>query len=503
MAEIADLSTTDASNTARVPENQAPSSVNNGARSLEGIIARWHKDTNGSLVATGSADAYVLAANQTLTAYYDGLRLCFEANFTNGGTATLNVDSVGAKTIKKLHDQALAAGDIESGQKVDVVFDSDGDCWQLLSQIAATPYADPLTTRGDVLFRNASATTRLAAGTAGYFLQTQGAGADPVWAAVGNVADELARQNLMVLAFRVAITNNLAIGNFLDGRYDQFEDQTGVDDTASTDETYDASNDYYHNPSGTSSLSGATGTNIGDMTGDGGLAAAFDGTTSQAVAASATVTATTGIVGKDYGVNNSYRFYSFAITASNDSGFIIGSNPTVTLSVYGTTDGGTTGGTLLGTDANTDSNGVTRTINSTDTATAFRGFYVTITDGSGTKKAIAEVAITQVTSVANMVLISESFTAETAPDDIMIGVLLDPVDSVTINTDLVAAVSRDGGTTYTNATLVDEGDFDGSYLLLFDTVDVSGQPSGTSPKWRLTVANAKEMRVKAVGLLWS
>jgi len=501
MAEINDLSTTAASNVARFPENQAPSTVNNGARDLEAILARWHKDSNGSLASTGSANAYVVAANQTLSAYYDGLTLTFQANFGNTGAATLNVDSVGAQAIVWPNGTALVSGDIPSGAKVTVRYESGNTRWQLCS-ITKPPYADPLTTQGDILFRNASATTRLAAGTSGYFLQTQGAGADPVWAEIVT-GDELARQNIMVLAFRVSITNNLALGYFVDGVYDQFEDQDGVDDTASTDETYDASNDYYHNPAGTSALSGGTGTNIGNMVGDGGLAAAFDGTTSQAVAASATVTATTGIVGKDYGVGNSYRFSSFAITASNDSGFIVGSNPTVTISVYGTTDGGTTGGTLLGTNANTDSNGVTRTINSTDTATAYRGFYVTITDGAGTKKAIAEVAITQVTAAANMVLISENFTAETQPDEVMIGVLLDPVSSVTINTDLVAAVSRDGGSTYTNATLVDEGDFDGSYLLLFDTVDISAQPSGTSMKWRLTVANNKEMRVKGVALLWS
>ncbi|MBZ9706082.1 glycoside hydrolase family 55 protein [Mesorhizobium sp. ESP7-2] len=39
-----------------------------------------------------------------------------------------------------------------------------------------------LTTRGDVLFRNATTAARLAASTAGYLLQTNGAGADPAWA---------------------------------------------------------------------------------------------------------------------------------------------------------------------------------------------------------------------------------------------------------------------------------------------------------------------------------
>lgn len=39
----------------------------------------------------------------------------------------------------------------------------------------------PLTTQGDIIYRNATTNTRLAAGTAGYVLVTGGAGADPSW----------------------------------------------------------------------------------------------------------------------------------------------------------------------------------------------------------------------------------------------------------------------------------------------------------------------------------
>ena len=42
----------------------------------------------------------------------------------------------------------------------------------------------PTATRGDIIFRGASANQRLAAGTSGYFLKTQGSSADPVWAEV-------------------------------------------------------------------------------------------------------------------------------------------------------------------------------------------------------------------------------------------------------------------------------------------------------------------------------
>lgn len=134
MAEINDLNITDASNTARFPENMAPSAVNNGARALEGILARWHKDTNASKASTGSANAYVFAADQTISAYYDGLVIAFDANFANTGSATLNVDGVSADTIKKYNDQNLESGDIEVGQKVWVVH--DGTNWQMISPTA-------------------------------------------------------------------------------------------------------------------------------------------------------------------------------------------------------------------------------------------------------------------------------------------------------------------------------------------------------------------------------
>lgn len=141
MAEINDLSTTDANNNgaaanAGFPEGMPPSDVNDAARALEGMLARWHKDTNGSLVATGSSNAYAVAANRTISAYYDGLHIVFEANHQNSGAATLNVDGVGAKTIKKNHDQDLASGDIESGQKVGVLFDSDADVWEMYTHVA-------------------------------------------------------------------------------------------------------------------------------------------------------------------------------------------------------------------------------------------------------------------------------------------------------------------------------------------------------------------------------
>lgn len=46
-------------------------------------------------------------------------------------------------------------------------------------------------TQGDILYRGASGWSRLGAGTSGYFLQTQGASANPAWAAGGVSLDTI------------------------------------------------------------------------------------------------------------------------------------------------------------------------------------------------------------------------------------------------------------------------------------------------------------------------
>ena len=129
MAELKDLNVTDASNNgsaanAGFAEGMAPSDVNNASRALEGMLARWLGDNNGTLTTAGSSNAYTLASpNQTISAYYDGLTLLFEANHTNTGAATLNVNSLGAKSIVRPDGSALKAGAITSGGRYYVSYD--------------------------------------------------------------------------------------------------------------------------------------------------------------------------------------------------------------------------------------------------------------------------------------------------------------------------------------------------------------------------------------------
>lgn len=183
MAEINSLNVVDADNTSRFPENQLPSTVNNGARALEGIIARWDKDTNASLSAGGSANAITISANQTLSAYYDGLVIAFEAGATNTGAVTINVDSVGVKSLKKNVTDAMDAGDIVNGQKVIAIY--DGTNFQIVSayiDITQSTLAENWATKTDGVVESSEYSSKAYAIGGTGVTDTAGKGAAKEWA---------------------------------------------------------------------------------------------------------------------------------------------------------------------------------------------------------------------------------------------------------------------------------------------------------------------------------
>ena len=80
------------------------------------------------------------------------------------------------------------------------------------------------------------------------------------------------------------------------------------------------------------------------------------------------------------------------------------------------------------------------------------------------------------------------------------------VGTTTVNTDIKAYASRDNGTTYTQFTLADQGDTGGHTILTDHDLDISGQPSGTSMRYKITTHNqsgSKRTNIQAVSLGWS
>lgn len=118
-------------------DNGTPSSTNK-------YVTQSGRQIGAEVYAADSVgtDAYAVTLSPVPAAYVTGMVVNFKAGTVNTGAATLNVNTLGAITIKKNHDQDLTNGDIESGQIVTVIYDSTGPVFQMQSQTAASTTAD-------------------------------------------------------------------------------------------------------------------------------------------------------------------------------------------------------------------------------------------------------------------------------------------------------------------------------------------------------------------------
>lgn len=99
----------------------------------------------------------------------------------------------------------------------------------------------------------------------------------------------------------------------------------------------------------------------------------------------------------------------------------------------------------------------------------------------------------------NMQLVSKAFTAAAVPAVARLALQAIAREAITVNTDLKGWVSRDGGATWTQATLV----YDAQTGFYEDNeIDISGQPSGTSMKWKAANENNKNVDHSGVIFRW-
>lgn len=89
----------------------------------------------------GSNDTYVITLSPVPTSYTNGMVVYFKANTANTGVATLNVNSLGAKTIVKGVNTTLEDGDIAAGMFCTVIYDSTNFVLQNPVITAITPQA--------------------------------------------------------------------------------------------------------------------------------------------------------------------------------------------------------------------------------------------------------------------------------------------------------------------------------------------------------------------------
>jgi hypothetical protein len=117
-------------------ENQAPSTINNSAREEMREVALWRDLLGGAKIATGT-NTLALTTGLTLAAYAQGMMFAFENTTQNTGAVTINVDTIGAKDIKKFHDQALASGDLEAAGIYIIAYEATAGNFQLLSSVSS------------------------------------------------------------------------------------------------------------------------------------------------------------------------------------------------------------------------------------------------------------------------------------------------------------------------------------------------------------------------------
>lgn len=130
-------------------------------------------------------DTITGSLSPAITAYVAGQKFSFVSAGANTGAVTLNINSLGAKSITKLGTTALVSGDIPSGAVVCVEY--DGTQFQLCNLVAQHTVTSDASTNiaagsaGTIPYQSAASTTAmLATGTAGQVLTSGGAGA-PTW----------------------------------------------------------------------------------------------------------------------------------------------------------------------------------------------------------------------------------------------------------------------------------------------------------------------------------
>jgi hypothetical protein len=81
---------------------------------------KLQRGTVNFAVDTGTVNAYVVALDASITSYTDGLQVVFRPLNDNTGSATINLNSLGAKSIRLTDSEPIQAGDISAGAVIDV-----------------------------------------------------------------------------------------------------------------------------------------------------------------------------------------------------------------------------------------------------------------------------------------------------------------------------------------------------------------------------------------------
>jgi hypothetical protein len=135
MSNVSQWNNAAASNNAAAPdgwpEGMPPSGVNDSGREVMAAVSRWHDDLKG-ITTGGTGNNYTLTTANAHAALGDQGPIVFRADRANTGTATLNVDSLGAKNLE-IGGDVTVSGAIVSGSIYLAVYNSTNDTYDLVN----------------------------------------------------------------------------------------------------------------------------------------------------------------------------------------------------------------------------------------------------------------------------------------------------------------------------------------------------------------------------------
>lgn len=123
-----------------------------------GLLPDENKLQRGTVnfaVDTGTANAYVVALDASITTYTDGLQVVFRPLNSNTGTSTINLNGLGAKSIRLTDSNPISAGDISAGAVIDVRYSTATGFFHLTPNSAI--YANDAGVSADAAAASASA----------------------------------------------------------------------------------------------------------------------------------------------------------------------------------------------------------------------------------------------------------------------------------------------------------------------------------------------------------
>jgi hypothetical protein len=495
--------------------------------------------------STGAANTYVVTTGSGNAAYAAGMVARFKAHQANTGAATVNVNSLGAKDLRKRGGVVLADGDIQNGATLVCLY--DGTNFQVVGGLASQ----------DVLVSG----TNIKTINGGSIL---GSGDLTI-----STDQSQLQNNTIINAIRLLSTTS-SYALLAGGAADAFNDTTGVGTNAGlgydpTNKWWDATTDanwssvtallrlQANATDESNSATSFTATNVTYSTSIYKFwsgSAIFNGTSAYVTngASQAAYQIGTGSVtiegwfyptrrnGSNFEVLFSLatpsaggaagRIAVYCVPTSGNITCDITSGSTITSSSAPTLNSwnhfalvrnGASAWTayLNGTSIGTVSN----SLNGTDgylslcrdtNSSAYSYGKMNVNSFKFTKGAAVYTSgftprTADFVSGTSQSLASAAFTAVSVPTSVRAFVRYQDVASVgiTLDTDISVDESRDGGTTWTAATLTSAGAWDASTAMASASVTVSGQPSGTSVKYRIRTSTTKTLRVRGAGLLWS